>query len=579
MSFANPRAFGYVLFTIALSIGAWYYARYLQKKLSSWIHESFWSGVIPEFSRAVFFRRSLFLGLGMFFLSLALLRPQWGQHEEMIETKGMDILFVLDLSTSMLSEDTPPSRLNRAQNFIRKTLSGLGSDRAGVIAFAGKAFLTVPLTTDFDYVSDMVDTLTPDNIASQGTNIGAAIDVAIRAFERGGEDPHKQSRAVILISDGEDFGETSMQAAAKIKDFGAGFITLSVGTSEGGPIPLRSQNGVLQTYKKDLSQKPILTRVNRELLAKVATAGGGTHVELINPEDAAYSVIKTLQNLTRDDLQSRVEIVKIDRFQIFVALAILFFALHLSTGYRRIKIGRLTFLIFVLLTSSNAQAVSLDTYLDSKRAESKYSKKKFEESATAYEEARKDSNEGSILAFNQGTALARAKKTEEAIAQLQAASKGALASGDLQTAAKAFYNEGILHSDQKNSKESFDRLTKAIELAKRTDQKELEERARNALTQAFEKQQKEKKEKQDQDQQGQGEQKKQDSNSGQGEDKKQPQQPKPEENGKKRQYKGNSVSKDVAESLMNDLSDREKQLYQKRLNERKPREAPNDKDW
>ena len=579
MTFANPRALGYVLFAILLSVGAWYYVKFLQKKLSSWIHESFWGSVIPTFSRAIFFRRFLFLGLGMTFLALALLRPQWGQHEETIETKGMDILFVLDLSNSMLTEDTPPSRLNRAQNFIRKTLSGLASDRAGVIVFAGKAFLTVPLTNDFDYVSDLVDTLSPDNIASQGTNIGAAIDVAIRAFERGGEDPHKQSRAVILISDGEDFGETALQAAAKLKEFGAGFLTLSVGTSEGGPIPLRNQNGYLQTYKKDLSQKPVLTRVNRELLAKIAAAGGGTHYELINPEDAAYTVVKALQGLSRADLQSRVEVVKIDRFQLFVALAILFFILHLSTGYRKIKIAGLSFLLLFLMMAPRAQAVSLDTYLDSKRAESRYSQKKYEESASAYEEARKDSNENPILTFNQGTALARAKKNEEAIAQLQSASKNALASGDFQTAAKAFYNEGILHSEQKNSKESFDRLTKAIELAKRTDQKELEEQARKALTQAFEKQQQEKKEQQKQDQQGQGEQKKQDSKSGQGEQNQQPQQPKPEENGKKRQYKGNSVSKDVAESLMNDLSDREKQLYQKRLNERKPKEAPNDKDW
>ncbi|NDG85409.1 MAG: VWA domain-containing protein, partial [Proteobacteria bacterium] len=286
MNFANPRAFGYVLFVVLLSVAGWFYSRHLQKRVRVWISEDQWKSVIPDFSRGAFFRRQIFLGLGLFFLSLSLLRPQWGQHEETIESRGMDVLFLVDLSNSMLAEDTPPSRLSRTRTFIRKTLDGLGSDRAGVVGFAGKAFLTVPLTNDFDYVSDMVDTLGPEALLSQGTNIGDAIEAAIRAFERGGEDPHKQSRAVILISDGEDFGESAMRAAGRLKDFGAGFFTLSVGTPEGGPIPIRSANGVLQTYKKDLSQKTVLTRVNRELLAKVASAGGGTALELINPDDA-----------------------------------------------------------------------------------------------------------------------------------------------------------------------------------------------------------------------------------------------------------------------------------------------------
>jgi Ca-activated chloride channel family protein len=576
MNLANPRAIGYLVFTLLLSGGAWFYARKLQSRLALWITEPFWKSVIPDFSKAVFFRRNLFLSLGLVFLSIALLRPQWGQHEEMIETKGLDILFLLDLSNSMLVEDTPPSRLSRARTFIRKTLAGLGTDRAGVISFAGKAFLTVPLTNDFDYVADMVDTFAPDTLASQGTNIGAAIDVAIHAFERGGEDPHKQSRAVILITDGEDFGETANKAAAKLKDFGAGFIALSVGTTEGGPIPLRSQNGVLQTYKKDSSQKPVLSRVNRELLAKIASTGGGSHIELINPEDAAYAVVKALRNLSRDDLKSRTEVVKIDRFQIFVALAILFFMAHLSTGYRRFRLGGLSFLVLFMMLPQNSRAVNLDTYLESRKAEKQYRARKFEESAIVYEEAKKDSDENPVLSFNQGTALARAKKNPEAISQLQAATKGALARGDFETAAKSLYNEGILHSEQKNMKDSFDRLTKAIELAKRSDQKELEENARKALSQAYQQQQREGRK---QDKQGDKKDSDDPKNPGPSGSEPKPQGSKPEEEGRKRQYKGATVSKDVAESLMNDLSDREKQLYQRRLGEKKPKEAPNEKDW
>jgi len=582
MSFANPRALGYLVFVILLSIAGWLYSQHLQRKLRSWISDERWPAVIPEFSRGVFVRRNLFLGLGLFFLAFSLLRPQWGQHEEMIESKGMDVLFLLDLSNSMLAEDTPPSRLARARTFIRKTLEGLGSDRAGVVGFAGKAFLTVPLTNDFDYVSDMVETFDPDSILSQGTNIAEAIEVAIHAFERGGEDPHKQSRAVILISDGEDFGAPALKAAGRLKDFGAGFFTLSVGTSEGGPIPLRSANGVLQTYKKDLSQKTVLTRADRELLARVAAAGGGTHLELINPDDAAYTVVKALKSYNRESLQSRVEIVRIDRFQIFLALALLFFVLHLSTGYRRVRMGGFSLVLALLLAPQASRAVSLDTWADSKRAEKSYHSKKFEDSASAYDEARKDASDNPVLLFNEGTAFARAKKNEEAIAKLQDSSRNALTHGDFETAAKALYNEGLLQSEQKNMNESFDRLTKAIELAKRTDQKELEEKARKALAQNYQQQQQQKK--QDQQQQGQGqgqgEQQKQDQKKEQARDGSQSKpQPQPQDEGKRREYKGATVSRDVAESLMNDLSDREKQLHQKRFSERKSKEANHDKDW
>ncbi len=588
MSFGNPGAVWHVVFAIVLSLGAWYQSRRLQKKLSLWIRESFWKTVIPDFSKKVFFWKSLFYSLGMLFLALALLRPQWGQHQERIETRGMDVLFLLDLSNSMLAEDTPPSRLSRAQNFIRRTLSGLGSDRAGVIAFAGKAFLTVPLTNDFDYVADMTETLAPENLMTQGTNIGEAIDVAIRAFERGGEAPHKQSRAVILISDGEDFGENALKAAAKLKEFGAGFLALSVGTSEGGPIPLRSQNGVLQTYKKDLSQKPVLTRVNRELLAKIASAGGGAHLELINPEDAAYQVGKTLKTMNREGSESRLEVVKIERFQLFVALAMLCFLIHLSVGYRkvRLRIPGMGVLLLAGIAPTLAHAVPLDTYLKARRAEKRYQSGKFEESASEYQSAAKESQAPPEIGFNEGTALARAKKPAEAIPKLQSATREALAEGDFETAAKSLYNEGILLSKEKDPRDSFDRLTKSIELAKRTGQKELEENARKALARAFEEQQKQEKQKKEQKQDSQADQKSGEGQSGsQGEQAKQDGQnrespmPKPEEDGKKRQFRGSTVSKDVAESLMNDLSDREKQLYQKRLGERRPKEAPNDKDW
>ncbi len=576
MSFGNPRAFTVLLILAALALLSAAYSRMLRERFESWIHPRLWPRVMPEFSGRVRLWRLITLYSGLIFLTLGIARPQWGQHEELIESRGMDILFLLDLSNSMLAEDTPPSRLARSQLLIRNVLKNLGEDRAGVVSFAGKAFLTVPLTNDFDYVNEMVETLDPSTMTSQGTDLGEALSVAIRAFERSGEDPRKQSRTVIVISDGEDFGETALKTAEKLKEFGANFFTLSVGGSEGAPIPLRGPTGILQTYKKDLSQKPVLTRVNRELLAKVAEAGGGTHLELLNPEDAAYSLTKALRSAQRSEANSRLEVVKIERFQIFVALALLFFAIHLTVGYRRpgLRGSALGALLCLLCGAPDAGAAGIGSYLDARKAEKKYGKKQFEDSAKDYGEALRTDRENPVLQFNEGTAIARSQKKEEALPILQEATRKALVGGDFETAARSLYNEGVLLNESKTRNDAFDRLTKSIELAKRTGLKDVEELARKALAQSFQQQQKQPKEKNEP----------QDGKSSPKEGGQEP--PKPDsppqdsgQEGRNRQFKGGTLPKDVAESLMNDLSDREKQLHQRRLGNRKPKENPHDKDW
>ena len=578
MTFGNPRAFTLLLFLAAAALLAAAYTRLLRARFEAWIDSRLWHKVMPDFSNRIRIGRMISLYLGLVFLVLGIARPQWGQHEELIESRGMDILFLFDLSNSMLAEDTPPSRLARAQLLVRNVLKNLGEDRVGVVSFAGKAFLTVPLTNDFDYVNEMVETLDPPSMASQGTDLGEAISVAIRAFERSGEDPHKQSRAVIVISDGEDFGATAISSAEKLKDFGAYFFTLSVGGSEGAPIPIRSSTGVLQTYKKDSQQKPVLTRVNRDLLGKVAEAGGGTHIELINPEDAAFTLTKALQSAQRTDSNTRMEIVKIERFQVFMGIAILLLMIHLSLGYRPLrKTIRATPLLLIIL-APNVSAQGLGSYLNARKAEKSYQKKRFEDSAKEYEEARRSDRENPVLPFNQGTSLARAQKKEEALPLLQDATRKALVSGDFETAARSLYNEGVLLNDSKTRTEAYDRLTKSIELAKRTGLKEVEERARKALAQSFQQQKQEQKQKSEKNENQDGGKDQQSAGSSE-EPKQNPSNPKPEDGGRNRQFQSGTLSRDVAESLMNDLSDREKQLHQRRLGNRKPKETPHDKDW
>ncbi|MBS1959369.1 MAG: VWA domain-containing protein [Bdellovibrionales bacterium] len=595
MSFANPQALLLIPILIAFHILFGFLYSRRQKKLAQWIDPKMWVIIIPEFSRRVFTTRFYSVAIALVFAAISLARPQWGEHEEVLRSEGMDIIVLLDLSNSMSAEDVLPSRLSRAQTFVKKLLTQLPNDRVGVVGFAESAYVAVPLTNDFGYVGEMVGTLDPGAIQNQGTNIANAIDAAIKSFERGAEDDKKTSRAVIMITDGEDFGQGAKAAAERIKDFGAGFLVVTVGLSEGAPIPIRNENGVLQTYKKDRSGKPILTRVNKDLAAEIAEAGDGKSFELVNPDDAAYTASKFLSSYSRGSTKEQKNITKIDRYQYFLAASVLFFLIHLFVGYRRPKrlwefrarrkaaVAAATAATAIFFVVSSAQAQTLEGYLRSKKGKQLYNENDYESSAQAYDSAHNLDKDNSTLEFNEGTALAKAKRIEEAITHFQESTKKALNQGDYESAAKSLYNEGLTQHEAKNVDAAYDRLTQAIEMAKISNQPELERRAREALMQVQQDQQQ---------QQKQNDQKKDSKDDKDSKDQPKPKDGKQDQDGKdkknqqpnqldtkKRDFHSGTLSKDVAEGIMNDLSDREKQLYHKRLKDQKGREAPHDKDW
>ena len=578
MNFASLHYTWVMISAILIVVAVWHWQNLRRKTLLSWISKEHWSVLIPEFSERKQKIRWILTAIGIFFVTLSLLRPQWGEHEEVIESKGMDILFALDLSNSMLAEDVNPSRLQRAQTFIKKTLLQLSDDRVGVIGFAGRSFLAVPLTTDFGYISEVVDSLNPTAILEQGTEIDEAMSVAVKAFERGGSDNRKTSRAIVLISDGEDYGKDPMKVATAIKEFGAGFFAFSVGTREGSPIPMRGENGVLQTYKKDRSGKTVLSRTNSDLLSRIASAADGKFFELSNTDDAAYILTKQLLSHHRNSTNEQRQVTRIDRYQYFLAIGILFLMIAFSVSHQRLFL--LLALLFGGSLNHSAHADTFGGYWKNRRAVGEYEKGKFEDSVRVFDSAREADPDNSMIDFNHATALAKAKKDEDAIHHFGLTTKKALNDGDYATAAKSLYNEGLVHKQNQNFDEAFHQLTNAVEMAKISKQPDLEKKARQALLQASEQKQKKDQEKKDG---GKGEGK----DSEKKDQKKKEESPEENENGNrkqrpeegKREFKSGTLSKEVAESIMNDLSDREKQLYQRKMKERKVREQQNEKDW
>jgi Ca-activated chloride channel family protein len=615
--FANPKALYWI--PIVLGLG-WTASRIFlkrQRRLTTWIDPKLWNQVIPDFSAKVARTKGILIYLSLLFFLLAVAQPQWGEREEIIQSEGMDVLILLDVSNSMNAEDVPPSRILRAQSFMKRLLQALPRDRVGIVAFAQSAYLAAPLTNDFGYLVEMTETLSPAVIQNQGTNITNAIDTTIQAFQRSGETDQKTSRGVIMITDAEDFGKGATDAAQKLKDFGAGFVILTVGGTEGAPIPIRNEAGILQTYKKNERGQPILTRVDKNKATEIAEAAGGSQVDLVNPDDGALVVAKLLNQWGRSSQKDQKNVIKIDRFIYFLSIGFCLFLLTLFLGYRRprwkdtFKWPRFLFsksskktlstqiiLILSVIASSprSATAQSLDSYLKNKKGERAYQSGDFEGAAQSFDQAHNQDRETPEFQFNTGTALAKSNRAEEAATHFNSATKKALEQGRYDIAAKSLYNEGLALKESKKIDESYDRLTKAIEMARLSQDPDLEKRARAALAAAAvqeqqQKQQgenpedqenkknKDKRENQDQ----KGDQKDNQSDGDQDSQSKQDQKNKSGIDTKKREFKSGTLSKDVAEGIMNDLSDKEKQLYNRRLKggqrEQRGKEAPNGQDW
>ena len=301
-------------------------------------------------------------------------------------------------------------------------------------------------------------------------------------------------------------------------------------------------------------------------------------------DDAAYILTKNLLSYHRESTKEQRQVTKIDRFQIFLGLGLLLITLSFFIGYTKV-FKKIAVLLAIFILPLEASAQTFGGYWKNKRGIQQYEDKKFEESSKIFEEARTNDSENPVIEFNQATSLAKNKKNEDALFHFEESTKKALNQGDYDTAAKSLYNEGLIQKENKDFQKSFHDLTNSIEMAKISNQPELEKKAREALLQSAQDQQKKKQENKDnsKDQKDQKDQK-QDKKDGkdqkdgqdQGPEKKQNQ---PMEDGKKREFKSGTLSKDVAEGIMNDLSDREKQLYQHKMKEKKAKESQNEKDW
>ena len=261
------------------------------------------------------------MSLSYIFLVLALSRPQIGTTLELVKRSGLDIMVGLDISASMLAEDIKPNRLLKAKHVISSFVDRLEGDRVGLIAFAGDSFVQCPLTIDYAAAKLLLDALSVDTISQSGTEISQAIEIAASSFNQE-EDKYK---ILIFFTDGEDHGKKAVEAARTAANQGIRIYCVGVGLpNQGTPIPFRQANGELRGYKHDRNGTPIVTKLEDALLREIAQLTNGNYYQATPGETEINRLVAELTAIEKREIEERQFTQYEDRFQYFLAFALLF---------------------------------------------------------------------------------------------------------------------------------------------------------------------------------------------------------------------------------------------------------------
>ncbi len=285
--------------------------------------------LVPQMSKYKHNFKFVLLLLGLILSIIALSNPQWGTKKEKINRKSIDVFIALDISQSMLAQDISPSRLERAKNFCQNLVAGLKGERMGVIIFAGNAYLQMPLTTDYAAAQLFLKSANTKQAPTQGTAISEAIDLAERSFE----EDNKHHKALIIVTDGENHDEETLQRAAKARENGLMIFTVGVGTAGGAYIPMyyAGQAG----FKMDKTGNPVKTSLNEQMLGDIAKAGDGVYYNLVDGEKVVNALKERIEKIEKREFEQRSFTEFESYFQYFLAFGLLFLLIEFMISYRK----------------------------------------------------------------------------------------------------------------------------------------------------------------------------------------------------------------------------------------------------
>ncbi len=285
----------------------------------SFANEALLEKLSPEKSTFKPILKIIVFMLSLAFLTIALVNPKMGTKLKTVKREGVDIVFALDVSKSMLAEDIAPSRLEKAKQLISKIINKLGSDRVGIIIYAGNAYPLLPITTDHASAKMFLQNAAPNMVSSQGTAINDALEKAITFYDN----EEETNKFLIVVSDGEDHQENTLEVAKKAAQQGIKMYTIGVGTANGGPIPLKRNNQIIR-YKKDFKGQTVVTKLNETILKEIAQVGNGKYFNGTKTKPTVAAIEKILANAEKSEFETKQFSDYKDQFQWFVAFGILF---------------------------------------------------------------------------------------------------------------------------------------------------------------------------------------------------------------------------------------------------------------
>ena len=262
-------------------------------------------------------------------LIIGIARPQYGTKEQTVKRQGIEVMIALDISNSLLAEDVAPNRLERAKQMLSKLVDQMVDDKLGLVVFAGDAFTQIPITCDYVSAKMYLQSITPDIIPAQGTAIGKAITTCVSSF--GTEDTEK-SRAIILITDGENHEDNAQEAAKMAKEKGIHVFVVGIGKPEGSPIP-DGRGG----FKKDRQGTVVVSRLSEDMCQEVAAAGGGMYVRADNSNTATRALEKEIDKLGKQEIETKVYSDYNEQYQSFIFIALLLLVIDFFIFSRKNK--------------------------------------------------------------------------------------------------------------------------------------------------------------------------------------------------------------------------------------------------
>ena len=304
--------------------------RWKYKRLKQFSNKTVIKRLMPNVSFKLPILKFIILLFAFIFLLLGLANLQYGTTTEKAKKEGVDLMIALDVSNSMMAEDLSPNRLERAKRAIYQLIEKLENDRLGIIVFAGESYVQLPITTDYSSAKLFLETIGPDIVPTQGTAIGSAIDLAMESFNF----ENSTSKAVIVITDGENHEDDAVKSAQNAVEKGVTVHTIGMGSEQGAPLPIYKA-GKQVGFKTDNTGNTVISKLDENMLKQIATAGNGTYVRATNANAGLGIIMDQIGKMEKKEFESKIFKNYESRFQVFLMIALFLLVVESFISTRR----------------------------------------------------------------------------------------------------------------------------------------------------------------------------------------------------------------------------------------------------